>query len=511
MDLQHTHARNPEDALRGYRWYRTLDAWAGMLLCAAVVIAPWILGTSSAAATWVLNIIGYANGFVLLAKHALRRKGMYFPPRWGEDVVAAGMSEPGYRPLALAARWMTRCMFVGTVLVLCYTAVSALNWRASTATGVLAYHDKFIPWLPHSYAADLTWGAFWRNLALACHFWGMRDWLLGMSLRESGVYRRVSRPIPSMPQVLPERLTWLLWALCLNGTLLALVSILQQQTRTPRLLWFLEPSYGGPDFHFGPFNYRGNAAQFFNLLWPVTLAFWWARQRPLSEIRRAGGLWGTQPHMVLLPCLLVEVACPVISSSHGGAVVATMLAIVALALFALVNRSETAKNRLAMLAPFALGVFLAMGLGWTHATRGFLDSFADDLGDRAEIHENARKMASEFEWFGSGPGTFRALYALYRGNADQDWANYAHNDWLEFRITYGWLGFAVLLVLLLLPFVRWWCQEGIKLRLDFVGLVWLAMLGCLLHAMYDFPFQIYSIRILFLTLCAVCFCSARGD
>ena len=42
-------------------------------------------------------------------------------------------------------------------------------------------------------------------------------------------------------------------------------------------------------------------------------------------------------------------------------------------------------------------------------------------------------------------------------------------------------------------------------------LIWLALLGCLAEARYDFPFQIYSIVFLFLTICAVIFnLSRRG-
>jgi NADH:ubiquinone oxidoreductase subunit 6 (subunit J) len=38
-----------------------------------------------------------------------------------------------------------------------------------------------------------------------------------------------------------------------------------------------------------------------------------------------------------------------------------------------------------------------------------------------------------------------------------------------------------------------------------VGLIWVALGGCLLHARYDFPFQIHSILFLFLVLCAILF------
>ena len=40
-------------------------------------------------------------------------------------------------------------------------------------------------------------------------------------------------------------------------------------------------------------------------------------------------------------------------------------------------------------------------------------------------------------------------------------------------------------------------------------LIWLALAGCLVHARYDFPFQVHSIVFLFLVLCAILFVLTR--
>jgi hypothetical protein len=37
----------------------------------------------------------------------------------------------------------------------------------------------------------------------------------------------------------------------------------------------------------------------------------------------------------------------------------------------------------------------------------------------------------------------------------------------------------------------------------FVVLAWLALAGCLVHARFDFPFQIHSTLLLFLVICAI--------
>src|ERR1041385_2778082 len=104
------------------------------------------------------------------------------------------------------------------------------------------------------------------------------------------------------------------------------------------LLWFM-PTYMNKEaeFQFGPYAYRSNAAQYFNLLWPVVLGFWWtlrreARHRLAASKRSAAGrlelqnlkrkprapLW--RPDFFLLPCVMLMAVCPIISARRVGAV-----------------------------------------------------------------------------------------------------------------------------------------------------------------------------------------------
>ena len=79
-------------------------------------------------------------------------------------------------------------------------------------------------------------------------------------------------------------------------------------------LWLVEPRVNkGVETFFGPYAYRSNAAQYFNLAWPVCLGFWWTLQRK----------WGFRrfTHQWLLLSAILMAACPVISTSRGGALV----------------------------------------------------------------------------------------------------------------------------------------------------------------------------------------------
>ncbi len=84
-----------------------------------------------------------------------------------------------------------------------------------------------------------------------------------------------------------------------------------------------------------------------------------------------------------------------------------------------------------------------------------------------------------------------------------------HNDWLETLITFGWVGATPIFLTLLLVLAHWFRGGGIHGNKYFVMLLWVSIGGCLLHAGFDFPFQIHSVLTLFLVLCAVLSCLTR--
>jgi len=471
-----------------------------------VVFAPWAFGATQSWAIWTMNGAGYLLGIVLVAKRGLRWRTGYRPPRWGEPVPAPGVAA-SFRPHTRAARWLTRSLAALNAIVLVYTLVAALNHRAEIRSGVQEFNEHYVQWLPFSYDASSTWGTFWLYLALTGCFWATRDWLLGKTPLESGYEDPTyTQFLVAQRAGLPERLSRLLWLLCLNATVLGVVGILQRLEGTEKLLWLVQPRYGNAGFHFGPFTYRGNAAQYFNLLWPVSLAFWWTLFRASQNLQRVPVRVGDHPHWLLLPCVLIQIACPIISASHGGGVVALGLATGALGVLMVANWRASLAVRLGTLAPFVLAVSLAGYLGWNQYQAGLVNAFADDLGDRVEIYNNARLIAVDHPMFGTGPGTFADVYSLYRSRVA---AAYAHNDWLETQITFGWIGLAVVLAMLVHPFVRWWIRDGIECRWDLIAMIWLALAGCLFHARFDFPFQIYALLHLFLMLCCIGCCVAR--
>ncbi|MFO1497743.1 MAG: O-antigen ligase family protein [Verrucomicrobiota bacterium] len=519
---------------------RFCDGCTAILICLMVVFAPWAFGTTQTWSIWTMNIAGYALGVILIAKKAVQQQTGYQPPRWdirseSDDAELFQVSYARPDPWSIA-------LGILTFLVLAYTLVSALNARATYIPWQrrFDYHDC-IRWLPHSYDRVSTWNAFWNYLGLACFFWAARDWLLGKSARErmkrpsqSAVAAQeisskpwfssrepsvepavLATPLPAIDPVseqdpLPARLRLLLWVLCLNGSLLAFEAILQRLSGTNKLLWLVVPRFNQEAVNqFGPYAYRANAASFFNLIWPVCLGWWIILRRHAVAASRTGHRAGSGSYLILLPGAVLMAACPIISSNRGGALIAGGLIGVSVILLWRMARHESLWFRLGTVSLF--GIILAFGaaLGWDQLVPRFQTLFTDQMSRRAEIHLNALPIARDFPVFGTGPGTFGSLYHLYRKDVNQDWAAYVHDDWLETRITFGWVGFILILLMLGAVAWRWNIGPGLPVPLEFIVLVGTALGGVLLHAKFDFPFQIYSIHFLAVLLSAVLFCLAR--
>ena len=98
----------------------------------------------------------------------------------------------------------------------------------------------------------------------------------------------------------------LFWVLTLNGTVLAIEGLMQRAEGGNKLLWLVVPRFDqDPVSQFGPYAYRANAAQYFNLLWPAVLGFWWACVSSLRRRKSANYFAGRNRPAVLLPCVLI--------------------------------------------------------------------------------------------------------------------------------------------------------------------------------------------------------------
>jgi len=451
-----------------------LERATGLLLFVMVIFAPWAFGTTKPWAIQAMNRAGFTLGVLWLVKLALR---------WFAPSPQVRSDDSGQR--------VTFGLAAVSMLVLLYVLVSAWNaefiyvaseWRADP--------HPHVNWLPHSLDQAATWRVFWNWLALMLTFWAARDWLVN---DRDGDGRLRS-----------TRLRLLIWVLAGNAALVALEGILQRADGTAKLLWFQptrENSFSTAQF--GPFAYRSNAAQFFNLIWPVALGLWWRLHRQEKSGRRS------QRYHWLWPCIILMVAGPLVSMSRGGVAV-TLLQLCACAALMVVRREATPASRLGVILVFVVTLGAASYLGWDQLAPRLRGSPEDLLSGRSETYRLAERMARDYPLFGVGPGAFDSVFQVYRQSPTDYWPAQLHNDWLEYRITFGWLGCGLLMLAGVLVASGWFWTGGlIHEPGGFVAFVWIALAGALLHARFDFPLQIYSIEFVFVLLGAILFSVSR--
>jgi len=475
--------------------YRRIDAVSGAVVLGMAVLAPWMLGTTTRETSWVINGLGYLLGALWLVKRVLAMRSGMGPSRGG-----AGSRTHG----SAGASWPMVCLWVLVITLLGYVLCSALNPRASLQytysegfslpTGVDIESIDSIEWLPQTHDRDRTLQAFWKYLAIALSFGAARDWLMGASRRE----RRTEDEEAGFPT---DRMQWFLWTLALSSAALALVGMLQRLDGTTKLLWTFTNRLNGGHGAFGPFPYRSNGAQYLNLMWPVTLGFWWVLRRRNLARRTASQRSGGDPHVVLLVLAALTAAGAVVANSRGGVLVLVALLVAALAVVVVRTRRQWG-FKLAVASTVLAVLTLGGWLGGEAAWKRFSQEDLGNMSGRKLIYQDTARMVKDFAVFGSGAETFSPLYYFYR-KADPYWNAYVHDDFLETQVTFGAVGLGLILMVFVLVWLVPFLGQGIPAPPEFLGMLGLAMAGIVAHAKFDFPFQVHSLHLEFVLLCAL--------
>jgi hypothetical protein len=275
--------------------------------------------------------------------------------------------------------------------------------------------------------------------------------------------------------------------------------LIQRVLGAPMIFW--EGDRTGEHF-FATYFYHGNAGAFVNLVFPliagqVLVAF----RHP--EANPAKAAW--------LPALLITLAGAVATASKAAIVITLVLA-VALLLWRRRTLTEAwrripAKSiRLLVLAAALLLVFILGWFGWERMRERWADeewvSFSWEL--RLNAYRACCSMVPDAGMWGFGPGNFTIMFPFYTnelGNKIEGFWRFAHEDYLQTLVEWGYIGAAVWTV----PFfggiwagIRAYRRRSQALPsadriLLFTTL--LAMFGVAIHATMDFPLQIASLQL----------------
>jgi hypothetical protein len=342
----------------------SIDVVIGSVVLLIAGVAPWMLGATTWHTIWVLNCWGFLAGGLWLLKLLTK-----------SQIVTCS------RPTVVnfGARLPMVFVWVFVIGLLSYVLCSALNPKSSLqytftpgypfASGVEIDYLEPIDWLPQSHDQGRTLGAFWKYLAIVLSFVAARNWLMTPSRREGR-----SRDI--VPRFPGDHAQWLLWTLAISSAVLAFVGMLQRLDGAEKLLWTFPNHINRGQGAFGPFPYQSNGAQYLNLIWPVTIGFWWILRRRNIAGRAVAHRAGGDPYVLLLLLGALTAAGVVVAKSRGGVIVLAGLLMLLLTSVMFVSRRQTGL-KLAMVAA-VLGV---LGLGWWLGGEAMLARFrSEDFG-----------------------------------------------------------------------------------------------------------------------------------
>ena len=104
-------------------------------------------------------------------------------------------------------------------------------------------------------------------------------------------------------------------------------------------------------------------------------------------------------------------------------------------------------------------------------------------------------MINDYGKFGSGPGSFEAIIQFELGGILSRWESWVHNDYLEFYLTFGKAGGALMSFILFSLTVSTTLTLFLKPQKIVTWFVLMPLLGVGIHAAGDFPLQTLSILI----------------
>jgi hypothetical protein len=307
----------------------------------------------------------------------------------------------------------------------------------------------------------------------------------------------------------PDVRRFLLLSTAISGVVISVIGIFLKVAGNPVMAYFWAPSdMDWNDFAF--YRYHGNAGAFLNLVWPLILVFTRRAYSPtVGHFKRI--LW-TFAALTCGTALLVN-------ASKASLIIGLLILPWP---FSTLLMNLSIKTRILLVVGTLC--FIAAG---TYGLSKFTDQVAFTRiiqGDQVEASAGGRLKAyqeyintlPDVGVFGVGPGLFQLAFPYQDsplGNVRTGLREYAHEDYLQTMIEWGWWGslwwFLLLAGGLYRAFRSYAQRELFSSRTDrhLVLAAILGVLGTLCQSFVDFPLQIASIRLFFLVLLALCWAS----
>lgn len=306
----------------------------------------------------------------------------------------------------------------------------------------------------------------------------------------------------------PNLRRFILLAASTSGVFVCLIGDALKLTGEPLMHFFWNPlDIYWNDFAF--YRYQGNAGAFINLTWPLILVFTRRAYTPTNRLSRKV-FWSV--------AALAAGAALFLNASKSGLIIGLLI---------LPWPFLTRLLRMQRRKQVFLGVFVALAIviALVSTSHLFGSAFARltnptevsaSAGGRIGAYKQFWNAVPQVGFFGLGPGMFQLAFPYQispLGNVSIGLREYAHEDYFQTLLEWGWFG------------TIWWTllvggglyrafkshakkeQFTSKTERHLLLAAMLGVMGSLLEAAIDFPLQIASIRLFFLVLLAVCWIS----
>ncbi|MBE0614417.1 MAG: O-antigen ligase family protein [Burkholderiales bacterium] len=224
--------------------------------------------------------------------------------------------------------------------------------------------------------------------------------------------------------------------------------------------------------------------------------------------------WVITPKMALRLGLVVMVVALVLTRSRMGNSSFFISMLITGAIGLLLAKRATKSMVILLISLVAIDVFV---VGTYFGTRRVVERISQTTAqteDRDEVAGYALNMWKDYPVFGSGLGSFAAVFPRYSEDGTPASYTYAHNDYLQFGTETGALGLSLLGLMVAMSFAaalraQYLRRDPLMRGLSFASIM--GIIALMMHSAVDFNLQIPSNAMTFMLILAFAWISLYHD
>jgi O-antigen ligase len=297
--------------------------------------------------------------------------------------------------------------------------------------------------------------------------------------------------------------------LAIFATILSVTAILQRFTSPNKILWIYESSSG-----FGPYVNNNHYAGLMEMLFPVVFSLFLFYKPRVSypslreKIVEFFSQIRTSDHILLGFASLLIALSVFLSLSRGGIIFLCLSAGFCFLMISLKQGTLRSSGN----TVFLLLILLLISVGW-FGWKPIFEEFEKTRNARGEIAENrpvywqgGLSAFKDFPVTGTGMGTLKDIYPKYQSKATGARLTHAHNDYIEFLVNGGLVGFLLFFGFLVTIIYKTF-KVFRKRREPYAILIYIGsisgIVAILLHSLTDFNLQIGANGLYMFFLCGL--------